>query len=112
MERNPRVEEMITRMKITEEEALALIEFEKAVPKPAKAKTTSPEPSQAAPAKRSSGNAKADFMGALLGLVEGNAAMLDPQQLKATSVTFKDGDGNYYTLALTAHKACPAGYKG
>lgn len=33
------------------------------------------------------------------------------QNLKSTSVTFKGADGNYYTIALTAHKAAPAGYK-
>lgn len=34
------------------------------------------------------------------------------QNLKSTSVTFKGADGNYYTIALTAHKAAPTGYKG
>ena len=33
------------------------------------------------------------------------------QNLKSTSVTFKGADGNYYTIALTAHKAAPTGYK-
>ena len=33
------------------------------------------------------------------------------QNLKSTSVTFKGADGNYYTMALTAHKAAPTGYK-
>lgn len=33
------------------------------------------------------------------------------QNLKSTSVTFKGADGNYYTVALTAHKAAPTGYK-
>ena len=33
------------------------------------------------------------------------------QNLKSTSVTFKGADGNYYTIALTAHKAVPTGYK-
>ena len=33
------------------------------------------------------------------------------QNLKSTSVTFKRADGNYYTIALTAHKAAPTGYK-
>ena len=33
------------------------------------------------------------------------------QNLKATSVTFKGADGNYYTIALTAHKAAPTGNK-
>ena len=33
------------------------------------------------------------------------------QNLKSTSVTFKGADGNYYTIALTAHKGVPAGYK-
>ena len=33
------------------------------------------------------------------------------QNLKSTSVTFKGTDGNYYTIALTAHKAAPTGYK-
>ena len=34
------------------------------------------------------------------------------QNLKSTSVTFKGADGNYYTIALTAHKGAPTGYKG
>ena len=33
------------------------------------------------------------------------------QNLKSTSVTFKGADGNYYTIALTAHKGAPTGYK-
>lgn len=33
------------------------------------------------------------------------------QNLKSTSVTFKGADGNYYTMALTAHKGAPTGYK-
>ena len=33
------------------------------------------------------------------------------QNLKSTSVTFKGADGNYYTIALTAHKGVPTGYK-
>ena len=33
------------------------------------------------------------------------------QNLKSTSVTFKGADGNYYTMALTAHKGVPTGYK-
>ena len=33
------------------------------------------------------------------------------QNLKSTSVTFKGADGNYCTIALTAHKAAPTGYK-
>ena len=33
------------------------------------------------------------------------------QNLKSTSVTFKGADGNYYSIALTAHKAAPTGYK-
>ena len=33
------------------------------------------------------------------------------QNLKSTSVTFKGADGNYYTIALSAHKAAPTGYK-
>lgn len=33
------------------------------------------------------------------------------QNLKSTSVTFKGVDGNYYTIALTAHKGAPTGYK-
>ena len=33
------------------------------------------------------------------------------QNLKSTSVTFKGADGNYYTIALTAHKGIPTGYK-
>ena len=31
------------------------------------------------------------------------------QNLKSTSVTFKGADGNYYAVALTAHKAAPTG---
>ena len=33
------------------------------------------------------------------------------QNLKSTSVTFQGADGNYYTIALTALKAAPTGYK-
>ena len=33
------------------------------------------------------------------------------QNLKSTSVTFKGADGNYYTIALTARKGAPTGYK-
>ncbi len=33
------------------------------------------------------------------------------QNLKSTSVTFKGADGKYSTIALTAHKPAPTGYK-
>ncbi len=40
-----------------------------------------------------------------------NDLMVDPQTIKSNQVSFKDKEGNYYSLKLTKHKAKPDGYK-
>lgn len=112
MERNRSVEHLMGKLKITREEALELIEFDKTTHKPEAKPKPSVKASEKRTVKRPASNSKEEFINAMVALVEGNPAMLDAQQLKSNSITFKDSSGNYYTLALTAHKASPAGYQG
>lgn len=114
MERNRSVEHLVTKLKISEEEALQLIEFDKMSHKPEpkpKAKSASTQPKPAAK-KSPASNSKEEFIKGMVAFVEGEGGALGPQQLKSNSITFKDAAGNYYTLALTAHKGCPQGYRG
>ena len=40
-----------------------------------------------------------------------NNLMVEPQTIKSNQISFKDLEGNYYSLKLTKHKAKPDGYK-
>lgn len=42
---------------------------------------------------------------------ESGVAIL-PQVMTATKMSFMDENGNYYTMTITKHKACPDGYNG
>ncbi len=37
--------------------------------------------------------------------------MINPFPIKKNRISFKDKDGNYYTVAITKHKSRPDGYK-
>ena len=122
---------LMNKLHITEQEALELIKFDKqsealqkakleemGVNTPALSKATVQTKSTAPKAKSSAGpasNSKSkNEKENLIAEMNSFAAGLDVsgiQNLKSTSVTFKGADGNYYTIALTAHKAAPTGYK-
>ena len=122
---------LMNKLHITEQEALELIKFDKqsealqkakleemGVNTPAlskatvQTKSTAPKAkSSASPASNSkSKNEKEKLIAEMNSFVAG-LDVSGIQNLKSTSVTFKGADGNYYTIALTAHKAAPTGYK-
>lgn len=131
---------LMNKLNITEQEALELIKFDKqsealqkakleemGVNTPAlskatvQTKSTAPKAkSSASPASNSksknqkssskSKNEKENLIAEMNSFVAG-LDVSGIQNLKSTSVTFKGADGNYYTIALTAHKAAPTGYK-
>ncbi len=118
MERNPQLESLMSKFGIDQEEAELLIEFDKMnanTPKPVQA---TQKRTQAAPAKPKTKNTKGKsatvkesvFLD-VLSTIENSELTSGLQSLKANSITFADADGNYYTLALTAHKAAPNGYQ-
>ena len=122
---------LMNKLHITEQEALELIKFDKqsealqkakleemGVNTPALSKATVQTKSTAPKAKASAGpasNSKSkNEKEKLIAEMNSFVAGLDVsgiQNLKSTSVTFKGADGNYYTIALTAHKGVPTGYK-
>lgn len=131
---------LMNKLNITEQEALELIKFDKqsealqkakleemGVNTPAlskatvQTKSTAPKAkSSASPASNSksknqkssskSKNEKENLIAEMNSFVAG-LNVTGIQNLKSTSVTFKGADGNYYTIALTAHKGAPTGYK-
>ena len=119
MERTKDVKHLMDKLKLTEEDALALIEFDKAVPaKPEpKTKTASTTVKKATPkstAKNStakSGDTKSKLISEVQIAIENSNLAFDIQNLKSNSVSFKDADGKYYTIAITAHKSAPAGFQ-
>ena len=124
---------LMNKLNITEQEALELIKFDKqsealqkakleemGVNTPALSKATVQTKSTAPKAKSSASAGPASNLKSknekekLIAEMNSFVAGLDVsgiQNLKSTSVTFKGADGNYYTIALTAHKAAPTGYK-
>lgn len=123
---------LMDKLKISQDEALELIKYDKQsealqkakleelkvdTPELSKAtvtsKSTAPK-TKAKPSPASNSKSK-NVKESLIENMNSFAADLNVtgiQNLKANSVTFIGEDGNYYTLALTAHKGAPTGYKG
>ena len=62
-------------------------------------------------AKKKADANKEGIIAAIFGFVEGSDAMVNAQGISATKMSFKDADGNYYTVAVTKHKSKPDGYR-
>ena len=62
-------------------------------------------------AKKKADANKEGIIAAIFGFVEGSNAMVNAQGISATKMSFKDADGNYYTVAVTKHKSKPDGYR-
>lgn len=44
--------------------------------------------------------------------VKGSPLVVFPQEMTGTKISFMDTMGNYYSVAVTKHKAAPDGFKG
>lgn len=62
-------------------------------------------------AKKKADANKEGIIAAIFGFVEGSDVMVNAQGISATKMSFKDADGNYYTVAVTKHKSKPDGYR-
>lgn len=61
-------------------------------------------------AKKKADASKEGIIAAIFGFVQGSDLMVNAQEMSATKMSFKDAEGNYYTVAITKHKSKPDGY--
>lgn len=115
---------LMNKLNITEQEARELIKYsdsvDKKIPQTEKVlKSTTiskpeikPTPQPALPKKPTNMKtlSKEDLIEQMRAFVA-ELPVEGVQFLKSNSVSFKDENGKYYTIALTAHKGCPTGYK-
>lgn len=109
---------LMNKLNITEEEARELIKYSDAIeektPKVEITPTPAPESKVTTKPTPKTTSMKTFSKEELIEQMRSFVAELPVegvQFLKSNSVTFKDENGKYYTIALTAHKGCPTGYK-
>lgn len=118
------IAKLMKQLDITREEAMEVIAFDKGdignevveaieagIAQVANEKKRSPiEKVKYSKAKKKADANKESIVGAVLEFLKFNALVRGVQRMTATKISFKDADGNYYTVTVTKHKTKPDGY--
>lgn len=63
-------------------------------------------------AKKKKDESKQAIVNLVFEAVKGSPLVVFPQEMTGTKISFMDTMGNYYSVAVTKHKAAPDGFKG
>lgn len=122
--REQEIAKLMKQLDITREEAMEVIAFDKGdignevveaieagIAQIADEKKKSPiEKVKYSKAKKKADANKESIVGAVLEFLKFCALVRGVQKMTATKISFKDADGNYYTVTVTKHKTKPDGY--
>lgn len=122
--REQEIAKLMKQLDITREEAMEVIAFDKGdignevveaieagIAQIADEKKRSPiEKVKYSKAKKKADANKESIVGAVLEFLKFCALVRGVQKMTATKISFKDADGNYYTVTVTKHKTKPDGY--
>ena len=122
--REQEIAKLMKQLDITREEAMEVIAFDKGdignevveaieagIAQVADEKKRSPiEKVKYSKAKKKADANKESIVGAVLEFLKFCALVRGVQKMTATKISFKDADGNYYTVTVTKHKTKPDGY--
>ena len=122
--REQEIAKLMKQLDITREEAMEVIAFDKGdignevveaieagIAQIADEKKRSPiEKVKYSKAKKKADANKESIVGAVLEFLKFSALVRGVQKMTTTKISFKDADGNYYTVTVTKHKTKPDGY--
>lgn len=104
---NEEAEETTKKAKTVQKE-MTKAQSDKKVDKPKKVDTLAKVKTQKA--KKKVDENKDNIIEAMVEFTSDNEFIINPQVIKNGHISFKDKDGNYYSLKLTKHKSKPDGY--